>query len=108
MQTTEEAAKEVIEVLQKAISVCDLDENHPKYPLYVYRAGMIYYRIASLYHNQVWTDPNNSPNKRNIIQLAKINYDKAAKMYFQSSDANKYLRTQMQKFALFEHMEKSK
>ncbi|XP_057661417.1 erythroid differentiation-related factor 1 [Diorhabda carinulata] len=99
-----EAEKEVIETLQRALQYCDFDENNPKYPLYIYRAAVIHYRIGSLYHSHIWTTPNDSSNRKHIIQLAKINYEKAAKMYFQSSDALHFLTAQMQRFALSEYL----
>ncbi|KAJ8981559.1 hypothetical protein NQ317_009819 [Molorchus minor] len=92
--TKAEAEKEVIETLQKALQYCDFDENNPKFPLYQYRAAVIHYRIGSLYHII----------GKNIIQLAKINYEKAAKLYFQSSDALNYFTAQMQRFALSEYL----
>ncbi|XP_072386281.1 erythroid differentiation-related factor 1 [Diabrotica undecimpunctata] len=99
-----EAEKEVIETLQKALQYCDFDEKNPKYPLYIYRAAIIHYRIGSLYHSHIWSTPNDSSNRKNIIQLAKINYEKASKMYFQSSDAINYFTSQMQRFALSEYL----
>ncbi|KAJ8920435.1 hypothetical protein NQ315_005303 [Exocentrus adspersus] len=99
-----EAEKEVIETLQKALQYCDLDENNPKYPLYQYRAAMIHYRIGTLYHSHIWSTLNDSSNRKSIIQLAKINYEKAAKLYFQSSDPINYFTAQMQRFALLEYL----
>ncbi|KAJ8952908.1 hypothetical protein NQ318_006525 [Aromia moschata] len=99
-----EAEKEVIETLQKALQYCDFEENNPKFPLYQYRAAVIHYRIGSLYHSHIWLTPNDSSNRKNIIQLAKINYEKAAKLYFQSSDAINYFTAQMQRFALSEYL----
>lgn len=107
-QSKTEAEKEVIETLQKALQYCDLDENNPKYPLYQYRAAIIHYRIGTLYHSHIWSTPNDSSNRKNIIQLAKINYEKAAKLYFQSSDPVNYLTAQMQRFALSEYLTESK
>ncbi|KAG5878620.1 hypothetical protein JTB14_019523 [Gonioctena quinquepunctata] len=99
-----EAEKEVIETLQKALQYCDFDENNPKYPLYLYRAAVIHFRIGSLYHSHIWSTPNDAANRRTIIQLAKINYEKAARLYYQSSDAFNYFTAQMQRFALSEYL----
>ncbi|CAH1982006.1 unnamed protein product [Acanthoscelides obtectus] len=106
--TKAEAEKEVIEILQKALKYCDLEENNPKFPLYQYRAAIIHYRIGSLYHSHIWSTTNDACNRKNIIQLAKINYEKAAKLYFQSSDAVNYFTAQMQRFALSEYLAESK
>ncbi|EEZ97828.2 Erythroid differentiation-related factor 1-like Protein [Tribolium castaneum] len=99
-----EAEKEVIEVLQKALLYCDFDEANPKYPLYQYRAAMIHYRIGCLYHSHIWTAESDSTNRKNIIQLAKINYEKASKYYLLASDAISYFTSQMQRVALFEYL----
>lgn len=107
-QSKSEAEKEVIEVLQKALQYCDFDENNPKHPLYQYRAAIIHYRIGSLYHSHIWSTTNDSANRKNIIQLAKINYEKAAKLYFQSSDVVNYFTAQMQRLALSEYLVESK
>lgn len=102
--STNEAEKEVIEMLLKALQYCDLDERNPKFPLYQYRAAVIHYRIGSLYHKRVLETLN---DRKNIIQLAKINYEKSAKLYFASADAINYLTVQMQRFALSEHLAES-
>lgn len=86
---------------------CDFDENNPKFPLYQYRAAVIHYRIGSLYHSHIWYASNDSANRKNITQLAKINYEKAAKLYFQSSDVVNYLTAQMQRLALLEFLVES-
>lgn len=107
-QSKSEAEKEVIEILQKALQYCDFDENSPKLPLYQYRAAVIHYRIGSLYHSHIWSTANDSVNRKNIIQLAKNNYEKAAKLYFLSSDVVNYFTAQMQRLALSEYLVESK
>ncbi|KAK9743775.1 hypothetical protein QE152_g8325 [Popillia japonica] len=99
-----EAEKEIIETLQKALQYCDFDKQNPKYPLYQYRAAMIHYRIGSLYHSHIWNATNTDVNRRNIIQLAKINYEKSAKLYLVSCDAENYLTAQMQRVSLEEFL----
>lgn len=87
---------------------CDLDKQNPKYPLYQYRAAIIHYRIASLYHSHIWNATSIDANRRNIIQLAKINYEKSAKLYLVSCDAENYLTAQMQRVSLAEFLAESK
>lgn len=99
-----EAEKEVVETLLKALQYCDLDESNSKFPLYQYRAAVIHYRIGSLYHKRVLSLVN---DRKNVIQLARINYEKSAKLYFASADAANYLTVQMQRFALSEHLAES-
>lgn len=98
----------MIEVLQKALQYCDLNEENPKFPLYQYRAAVIHYRLGSLYHSHIWSSHSDPSNRKNIIQLSKINYEKAVKMFFLSLDANNYLTSQMQRFALIEFLAESK
>lgn len=96
-------------MFQRALNACDFDENNPKYPLYQYRAATIYYRLGSLYHRHIWTVANcNEAKRKNIIQLSKLNYEKAAKMFFLSMDCINYLTAQMQRFALTEYIAGSK
>ena len=103
-QTKTEAERQVIEVLQKALQYCDFDEANPKFPLYQYRAAMIHYRIGCLYHSHIWMSGNDSANRKNVIQLAKINYEKASKYYLLSLDVISYFTSQMQRVALSEYL----
>lgn len=98
----------MIEVLQKALQYCDFDRENPKYPLYQYRAAMVHYRIGCLYHSHIWNADCDSSSRKNVIQLAKIHYEKASKYYLHASDAISYFTTQMQRIALFEYLGDSK
>lgn len=108
MQTKTEAEREVIEILQKALQYCDFDEQNPKFPLYQYRAALIHYRIGCLYHSHIWNTANDLSNRKIIIQLAKINYEKASKLYFVVCDVINYFTSQMQRVALSEYLAESK
>ncbi|XP_022917617.1 erythroid differentiation-related factor 1 [Onthophagus taurus] len=99
-----EAEREVIETLQKALLYCDLDKDNSKYPLYLYRAANIHYRIASLYHSQLWSTQSCDTSRKNAIQLAKINYEKCSKFYKASGDADQFLTAQMQLVSLMEFL----
>lgn len=85
-----------------------MDEENSKFPLYQYRAASLYFRLGSLYHNNIWSSNCNEGNRKHIIQLAKTNYEKASKLYLLSSDAVNYLTSQMQRFALNEFLAESK
>lgn len=98
----------MIEILQKALQYCDLNEENPKFPLYQYRAAVIHYRLGSLYHSHIWSTDSDSSNRKNIIQLSKINYEKAVKLFYLASDVNNYFTSQMQRFALVEFLAESK
>lgn len=97
----------MIEVLQKALQYCDFDEENPKFPLYQYRAAMIHYRIGCLYHSHIWMS-SESANRKSVIQLAKINYEKASKYYLAALDVISYFTSQMQRVALSEYLADSK
>ncbi|CAH1374318.1 unnamed protein product [Tenebrio molitor] len=102
--TKAEAEKQVIEILQKGLQYCDFDEENPKFPLYQYRAAMIHYRIGCLYHSHIWMADSDSANRKNVIQLAKINYEKASRYYFLALDVISYFTSQMQRIALCEYL----
>jgi hypothetical protein len=104
LQTKAEAEKQVIEILQKGLQYCDFDEENPKFPLYQYRAAMIHYRIGCLYHSHIWMADSDSANRKNVIQLAKINYEKASRYYFLALDVISYFTSQMQRIALCEYL----
>lgn len=104
LQTKAEAEREVIEVLQRALQYCDLNEENPRFPLYQYRAAVIHLRLASLYHNHVRSSDNDIHSNKNIIQLARINYDKASHLFLLSMDTVNFLTSQMQHFALLESL----
>ncbi|KAL3280357.1 hypothetical protein HHI36_017846 [Cryptolaemus montrouzieri] len=101
------AEKEVLEMLQKALNHCDLDENNPKFPLYQYRAALIHYRMASLYHRHVLSTPEDASSKKKTISLAKIHYEKASSYYLLAHDVINYFTSQMQKFGLLESLAES-
>ncbi|XP_060526608.1 erythroid differentiation-related factor 1 [Cylas formicarius] len=95
-----EAEREVLESLQRALEHCDLDEANPKYPLYQYRAAMLHFKMASVWHRHAWDE--NADSKRHAFQLATRHYDKAVRLLFLSGEAVPYLTAQMQKIHLYE------
>ncbi|KDR07710.1 Erythroid differentiation-related factor 1 [Zootermopsis nevadensis] len=49
-KSLEEAEREVVEYLMRALKYCDLDTPGPRQPVYQFRAATIHHRLASLYH----------------------------------------------------------
>ncbi|XP_050296078.1 erythroid differentiation-related factor 1 [Anthonomus grandis grandis] len=96
-----EAEKQVLEALQLAMDHCDMDENNYKFPLYQYRAAIIHYRIASVWHNHIWTSENDS---KYALQLASRHYDKACQLFLQAGDVIYFLTCQMHRVALVEQL----
>ena len=107
-QSKSEAEKEIVEILQKALSYCDLNKDNSKHLLYQFRAATIHYRLASIYHSHIWNDTCTDLNRKATIQLARLNYEKSAKFYLESADVLKYLTAQMQRVALGEYIAECK
>lgn len=87
---------------------CDLDEDNPKFPLYQFRAGLIHYRLGSLNHSITLNLSNDASNKKGVVHLAKLHYEKAISLFYASMDAVNYFTVQMQKCALIEYLAESK
>ncbi|KAB0799445.1 hypothetical protein PPYR_07325 [Photinus pyralis] len=102
-----EAKKEIVEVFQQALQYCDLDENNPKYPLYQFRAAWIHFRLASLYHKSVLELPTDAANRKGVISLSKLHYNKSIPLFLASMDAVNYFTVQMQLFGLIDYLGKS-
>lgn len=52
-QAGEDFAREVVDLLTKALKYCDVKNSGARQPLYQYRAAVIYMRLASIYHNAI-------------------------------------------------------
>lgn len=82
-----------------------MDENNPKFPLYQFRAALIHYRLGSLYHSNIWNaDKDSAANRKNIIHLAKIEYERATPLFLASNEAVYYFTSLMQCLALCEYL----
>lgn len=95
-------------MLQKALQSSDMDETRPKFPLYQSRVAELYFRLGTLYHSNIYTSSSTEGNRKHIIQLAKINYEKASKLYYIFFDAVNHIKAELQWLALNEYLAESK
>ena len=82
----QETMREVVDIFSKALKVCDLKTNGIHSPMYQYRAGVIYKKLADMYHSSAM---NNRNDIRTTIRLADRYYSDASKIYL-TLDENFY------------------
>ena len=71
--------REVSGLLQRALKNCPADIPGDRQPIYQFRAGKLYFRLASLYHNSYQEARDES--RRIPYNLAVQNYKKALKLF---------------------------
>ncbi|XP_053693894.1 erythroid differentiation-related factor 1 [Sabethes cyaneus] len=98
----EEIEQEVVDMLQKALKICDQEQNGPRHVLYAFRAALIHHRIASYYHFS-FRSAAEEHRRKTTLQLCKLHYEKAAKMFESLSEPQEYLQIQMERIALQEY-----
>ena len=76
---TGELEQEVLDMLFKALKLCDLETVSPRQVLYQFRAGLIYHRLASFYHQSLRSSEDEGKRK-NLLLVCRLNYEKAANM----------------------------
>ncbi|XP_022184914.2 erythroid differentiation-related factor 1 isoform X1 [Nilaparvata lugens] len=103
-RTREEIEREVVDLMQKALKYCDVDTAGPRQPMYQYRAGMLHYRLACMYHKiyRNLVADENSSRRKNVLQLCTLNYEKAARILLAIEYPSDYLRVQLERVALLE------
>ncbi|XP_058823689.1 erythroid differentiation-related factor 1 [Topomyia yanbarensis] len=101
-QSVDEVEQEVVEMLQKALKLCDQELNGPRQVLYSFRAALIHHRIASYYHFS-FRSANDEHRRKTILQLCKLHYEKAVKIFESLSEPQEYLQIQMERIALQEY-----
>jgi hypothetical protein len=74
--------------------------------LQIFRSGLIESRIASLFHHNLRTSVDDSKRK-NVQQLCRYHYEKAAKHMESLKEAKDFLEIQMERIALQEFMTES-
>uniref|UniRef100_A0AAG5CYV1 Erythroid differentiation-related factor 1 n=1 Tax=Anopheles atroparvus TaxID=41427 RepID=A0AAG5CYV1_ANOAO len=101
-QSQEEVEQEVVEMLQRALKLCDQDNSGPKQVLYSFRAALIHHRIASYYH-MTYRAAVDEHRRKTILQLTKLHYEKAAKTFESLAEPQEFLQIQMERIALQEY-----
>lgn len=100
---TEELEREVLEMLMKALKLCDLETNSSRQVLYCFRAGLIHHRLGSFYHQSLRTMVDDT-KKRNILQLCRLNYEKSANLLESLKEFKDFFQVQIERIALQEHL----
>lgn len=100
---TEELEREVLEMLMKALKLCDLETNSARQVLYCFRGGLIHHRLGSFYHQTLRTI-SDEHKKRNTLQLARLHYEKSATLLESLKEFKDYFQVQMERIALQEYL----
>ncbi|XP_062565937.1 erythroid differentiation-related factor 1 isoform X2 [Armigeres subalbatus] len=101
-QSLEEVEQEVVEMLQKALKICDQEATGPRQVLYSFRAALIHHRIASYYHFS-FRSTAEEHRRKTVLQLCKLHYEKAVKIFESLNEPQEYLQIQMERIALQEY-----
>ncbi|XP_055843680.1 erythroid differentiation-related factor 1 [Episyrphus balteatus] len=100
-----ELEKEVIDLLQKSLKLCDTETPGAKQILYTYRSGVLHKRIASFYYNQMRSNVVDiSSLPKTSLQLCKFHYEKAANILDGLKEASDYLIVQLERISLQEFL----
>uniref|UniRef100_A0A1Q3F018 Erythroid differentiation-related factor 1 n=1 Tax=Culex tarsalis TaxID=7177 RepID=A0A1Q3F018_CULTA len=101
-QNADELEQEVVEMLQRALKICDQEQTGPRQVLYSFRAALIHHRIAS-YHHFSFRSAAEENRRKTTLQLCKLHYEKAVAIFESLSEPQEYLRIQMERIALQEY-----
>lgn len=95
--------RDVLEILMKALKYCDIETNSSRQVLYIFRAGLIHQRLASFYHQslRIVGDEN---KRKNLLQLCRHNYEKAANLLSSLNEFKDYFKVQVERVALSEFL----
>lgn len=102
--------QEVVEMLKKSLKFCENESSkHSSHYqiLYSFRSALIHHRLASFYHNQLRTSPADDAKKRTILQLCRLNYERAAKLLESLKEVKDFLQVQLERIALNEFQAES-
>ncbi|XP_030372476.1 erythroid differentiation-related factor 1 [Scaptodrosophila lebanonensis] len=100
-----EASKEVLELLQKSLQLCDVEHAGARQILYTFRSGLIHKRIASFHYSQLranCTDPSHI--SKLTLQLCKFHYEKATQILTSLKEVSDLLVVQLERISLQEFL----
>ncbi|XP_014273800.1 erythroid differentiation-related factor 1 isoform X1 [Halyomorpha halys] len=100
----EEAEREAVDLLQKALRHCDLVNETAKLPLYQFRAASLHYRIASLYHNSLRKNHFDESKMKSIRQLCYLHYEKSFSLFKLLENPADIIRVQLERVILAEFL----
>ncbi|XP_013110135.2 erythroid differentiation-related factor 1 [Stomoxys calcitrans] len=97
--------KEVLDLLQKSLKLCDVEHPGSRQIVYTYRSGLIHQRIASFHHSQLRNNFSDSTTlPKTTLQLCKYHYEKAASILDGLREAADYLVVQLERISLQEFL----
>ncbi|XP_075164289.1 erythroid differentiation-related factor 1 [Haematobia irritans] len=97
--------KEVLDLLQKSLKLCDIEHPGSRQIIYTYRSGLIHQRIASFHHSQLRNNYSDSTTlPKAILQLCKYHYEKAASILDSLREAADYIVVQLERISLQEFL----
>lgn len=100
---TDELEKEALEMLMKALKLCDLETNSARTVLYIFRAGLIHHKLGSFYHHQLRKLSDDSKRKT-TLQVCRLNYEKSINLLQQLKEFKDYFQVQIERIALQEFL----
>lgn len=98
---TEDLERDVLEMLQKALKLCDLETSSARQVLYCFRAGLIHHRLGSFYHQSLRAAADDA-KKRTTLQLCRLNYEKSSNLLESLKEFKDFFQVQMERIALQE------
>ncbi|EDW73295.1 uncharacterized protein Dwil_GK16732 [Drosophila willistoni] len=104
--TLVESTKEVLELLQKSLRLCDVEHAGARQVLYSFRSGLIHRRIASFHYSQLRAAGNCelSHLPKSSLQLCKHHYEKAAQILESLKEVQELLIVQLERISLHEYL----
>lgn len=93
--------RDVLEMLMKALKLCDLETSCARQVLYCFRAGLIHHRLGSFYHQTLRTASDDA-KKRTTLQLCRLNYEKSSNLLESLKEFKDFFQVQMERVALQE------
>ncbi|KAG5681673.1 hypothetical protein PVAND_011087 [Polypedilum vanderplanki] len=102
-QSREDLERDVLDILMKALKLCDTESNSSRQELYIFRAGLIHQRIASLYHQQLRMISEENKRKT-LLQLCRLHYEKSSNFLASLTEFRDFFKVQMERVALNEFL----
>ncbi|XP_039487496.1 erythroid differentiation-related factor 1 [Drosophila santomea] len=101
-----DASKEVLELLQKSLRLCDVEHAGARQVLYSFRSGLIHKRIASFHYSQLRSHGccDFSQLPKPTLQLCKYHYEKATQILESLKEVGDLLVVQLERISLYEFL----
>ncbi|XP_063979735.1 erythroid differentiation-related factor 1 [Diachasmimorpha longicaudata] len=103
-ENAEELEREAVETLHKALKHCDIDTPGPKQLVHQFRGAKIHNSLGSLYqgiYRRLDSDLD-SVKRKTPLQLSKLHYEKAAKLFLSLEQPIPFLTVQLERVSLAE------